>query len=176
MKAIFIITILVWTSGGITIVNFEKDSDMENWFIVNDGVMGGLSEGKAQISDDGYAIFEGTVSLENNGGFTSLRHSFKTTDIKGKTKVKIRVKGDGKKYQFRVKNNSSDWYSYINYFETSGEWETIEMELSEFYPSFRGMELDMPNFSAEQLSDITFLISNKVAESFKLEIDSIILE
>ena len=47
------------------------------WRIVNDGVMGGLSSSKAIVNDDNKIIFSGNVSLENNGGFASLRSAVK---------------------------------------------------------------------------------------------------
>ena len=44
------------------------------------------------------------------------------------------------------------------------------------YASFRGYRLDIPNFKGQQMEEIAFLIGNKKEESFKLLIDSIILE
>jgi NADH dehydrogenase [ubiquinone] 1 alpha subcomplex assembly factor 1 len=83
------------------------------------------------------------------------------------------VKGDGKNYQFRVKGKSRDYYSYITSFETSGEWEEIDIKLKDLYPSFRGRKLDQPNYSGESLEEVTFLIANYKNESFELLIDKI---
>lgn len=44
------------------------------------------------------------------------------------------------------------------------------------YPTFRGRKLDSPNYSADGIEEIAFLIGNKRAESFKLEIDAISLK
>jgi hypothetical protein len=85
----------------------------------------------------------------------------------------MRVKGDGKNYQFRVKHKARDYQSYITTFSTSGEWETIEIPLGKLYPSFRGRVLDMPNFNHSNLTEFTFLIANKKAETFELLIDSV---
>lgn len=160
----------------IMLVDFTKQSSLEDWYVVNDGVMGGLSEGEMFINEDGNALFQGAVRLENNGGFTSIRHRFARKEIKGKTHISIRVKGDGKRYQFRVKSELNDWHSYIYYFETSGEWETIEIPMKEMYPSFRGRKLPMPNFDVEYLNEVSILIANYKAESFQLEIDHIQLK
>jgi hypothetical protein len=85
------------------------------------------------------------------------------------------LKGDGKRYQFRVKKDIDDPQSYIQYFTTSGEWETISIPLAEMYPTFRGRQLNMPNYSVEQMAEIAFLIANKRNESFCLQLDWIVL-
>ena len=90
------------------------------------------------------------------------------------SKIILKVKGDGKAYQFRVKSKSSDYYSYITSFNTSKEWETIKLTLSDMYPAFRGRKLNISNYDNEGIEEIAFLIGNKRAETFKLEIDSIV--
>ena len=156
-----------------TLFDFNVSSKLNNWTIVDDGVMGGLSEGNFTINEDGHGVFYGEVSLENNGGFSSVRYRFDETDASSFKKIDLKVKGDGKQYQFRIKSDSYDRHSYITYFETSGEWETITINLKDLFPSWRGMRLSMDNYPGEQMEEIAFLISNKKAESFRLEIDEI---
>ena len=105
-----------------------------------------------------------------------MRYVFAKTDIKNQKEFVIRLKGDGKDYQFRVKASRNQRFSYIKEFKTSGEWETIKINISAMYPAFRGRKLNQPNYSGESLSEIAFLIGNKKAESFKLIIDKISLE
>lgn len=50
-----------------------EESTKLDWNIVDDGVMGDLSQGKREIGKDGILRFFGTLALENNGGFSSLR-------------------------------------------------------------------------------------------------------
>jgi len=158
------------------IFDFETTSDLSNWKVVEDRVMGGESNARFFLNDNGHAQFEGNVSLENDGGFASVRYDMNTLKLKDTKKVIIRLKGDGKNYQFRVKNKEQNEYSYISEFSTSGEWQHITIELKEMYPSFRGRKLDRPNFSHDQIEEITFLIGNKRNESFQLLIDKIELE
>ena len=160
----------------MVIFDFDKKSDLTNWRVVDDGVMGGLSQGNFKTNEKGNAIFYGDVSLENNGGFSSVRHRFQEKTVNEYSKFVIRLKGDGKRYQFRVKTDSYDRHSYISYFETNGDWQTIEIPLEEMYPSFRGRKLSIPNFPGEAMEEIAFLIANYKAESFKLEIDKISLK
>jgi NADH dehydrogenase [ubiquinone] 1 alpha subcomplex assembly factor 1 len=170
------ISIFFMSNANQIIFDFNADSDISNWTTVDDVVMGGRSRGNFKINDFGNGEFYGTVSLENNGGFSSLRHRFSSMDVKGFKEVIIKVKGDGKKYQFRVKDNSSNSHSFIASFETNGGWQTIHIQLSDMYPAFRGRTLSIGNFSSESIEEIAFLIGNKTAENFKLEIDTVYLQ
>jgi hypothetical protein len=80
---------------------FQKSDEVNNWRIVNDGVMGGLSQSEIVLSDTSTAVFQGTVSLENNGGFSSTRTNPRFYNLAGYDGIILRLKGDGKKYQFR---------------------------------------------------------------------------
>ena len=175
MRPFLILLILVFQSS-MSIFQFNAESNIDNWLILDDVVMGGRSNGEFKINDEGFGEYSGDVSLENNGGFSSLRYYFDTVDSQDYNTFKLKIKGDGKTYQFRVKDRRYNRYSYIYKFETSGEWQTIEIPFNAMYASFRGYRLDIPNFKGDQMEEIAFLIGNKKAESFKLIIDSISLE
>lgn len=159
-----------------TLFDFNKNDSIDNWRVINDGVMGGLSQSEFSINSDGHGFFRGKVSLANNGGFSSVQYRFGTVDTSKFSKIQIRLKGDEKSYQFRVKANNSQRYSYIANIKTSGAWETLSIEFSEMYPAFRGRLLDLPNYSGEEMAEIAFLIGNKKEEIFDLEIDYIKLQ
>lgn len=159
-----------------TLFDFSPDADMKNWRVVDDVVMGGMSSGSFTLTEEGHAQFSGNVSLENNGGFSSVRYVFDEKDVSEFKTVKLRLKGDGKKYQFRIQSRKNDYYSYITTFKTSGEWEEVDLKLKDFYPSFRGRKLDMANYSGETMVGVTFLIANYKNESFELLIDKIELK
>jgi len=157
------------------IFSFDKNTSTEDWTIINDAVMGGKSSGSFQLNEAGKGVYKGAISLENNGGFSSLRHRFKKIDARTFTKVVLRVKGDGKPYQFRIRANSSDYFSYIGKFETKTEWQTIEIKFNTMYPAFRGRTLDMPNYNGDSIEEIAFLIGNKKKENFRLLLEHITL-
>lgn len=157
------------------IYDFTSSSGTD-WQVVNDGVMGGLSEGMFTANEEGHGVFKGKVSLENNGGFTSIRKSVSYKLSNESKSIVLRLKGDGKRYQFRIKKSLSDRHSYIQYFETDGTWQKVELKLADFYPSWRGRTLDMPNFEANTIKELRFLIANKKPQDFELEIDYIALK
>lgn len=158
------------------IFDFSKDVDISSWRVVDDVVMGGVSRGNFKINEKGNGLYFGTVSLENNGGFSSLRFRFDKINVSKYSKVVLKIKGDGKNYRFRLKDKFRNYYSYIQVFSTSKDWQLVEINLSEMYPAFRGRKLNMDNFSSESIEEIAFLIGNKKAQSFQLEIDEIYLE
>jgi len=164
------------TNQSMTTFNFNKSSTINNWQVVNDGVMGGRSSGSFNLDEDGHGVFKGEISLENNGGFSSVRYRFEEINTKQYSKILLSIKGDGKTYQFRIKERTTDSHSYITSFQTSKEWETISLNLVDLYPSFRGQKLNKPNYEKAGIEGIAFLIANKKAEEFKLEIDYIKLE
>ena len=159
-----------------TIFDFNEESTLKDWFIVDDVVMGGRSSGSFGIDAQGHGIFKGVISLENYGGFSSVRHRFKKKSIGDYTKIVLKVKGDGKEYQFRVKANASDFYSYISTFSTNKEWQEIEILLNDMYPTFRGRRLNRPNFNSAGIEELALLIGNKKEEHFQLLVDKIWLE
>ena len=175
---IYIISILLTLFGmrQEIIFDFNKNSNIKDWRVVNDGVMGGLSQGDFELTADGHGVFYGHVSTKNNGGFSMVRYPIQELKSDKSSKLILKIKGDGKKYQLRIKNNKSNFYSYITTFKTSGEWEEIVVPVKEMFPSFRGRKLNQANFSHEKIEEISFLIANKKDENFKLLIDSIELK
>ncbi len=157
----------------LMIFDFDKNTNLSQWLIVDDVVMGGVSKSKIVVDKNGNGIFSGRVSLENNGGFASLRHQFSNSNVSNYNKFIIRIKGDGKNYQFRVKSKLDEYHSYKCEFSTNKTWQTIEIPFKELKATFRGRLLDMPSFSNAVLEEIGFLISNKREEDFQLEIDFI---
>ena len=158
------------------IYRFTTQTKVNEWRIVNDGVMGGISKSSLVLIDSGHGQFSGQVSLANNGGFASIQLN-KTIKLMDENKfIVLRVKGDGKAYEFRLKGKISQSESYVHQFNTTGEWENIKLPLNEFYPQFFGRKLNIPNFNFKSIEQLSFLIANKQEEDFKLLIDWIGLE
>jgi NADH dehydrogenase [ubiquinone] 1 alpha subcomplex assembly factor 1 len=153
--------------------DFKPDCSLSDWKIVDDTVMGGRSSGNFSISENGTGLFDGSVSLENNGGFSSVRHRAKSVSLVDFDSFILKLKGDGKSYQFRVKDDVNSYYSYKTEFSTNGDWQEIQLKFSNFTPTYRGRTLNIPNFSGTSLEEMTFLIANKENENFRLELDEL---
>ena len=122
---------LSFQTSTITIADFKNQQDISNWFVVNDGVMGGYSNGSISLSDDGYGLYQGYVTTRNNGGFSSIRYRFKPKQISKYTHVSLRVRGDGKIYQFRIKNQYSEKIKHLqsNYIIYNSTQEKVKSQI-----------------------------------------------
>jgi len=155
---------------------YDFNTNDNPWFVVNDGVMGGLSKGKIEVNREGNGVFSGYVTTENNGGFSSIRYKLDKKNVTIFSHVVIKLKGDGKQYQFRIKSDASQRYSYVNTFDTSGDWEIKKLPFDAFVPMFRGNTLEKPNYPGKVIAEVAFLIGNNRKEAFSLEIEKIYLE
>ncbi len=156
------------------LIDFKNTDERGNWQIINDDVMGGVSQSEIIFNDTGTATFQGRISLENNGGFASTRSKSYPYRLGGYIGLHVRIRGDGKEYQLRVRtDNRSDGISYRYRFATQPEtWMNIRVPFSKFVPTFRGRILsDVPPISPEQIQQVGFLISDKQAGKFRIEID-----
>ena len=158
------------------VYDFSENSSLRNWIVIDDGVMGGRSQGSLRINFEGHGVFSGFVSLENYGGFSSIRYNTKPINLSGYDYISIRVFGDNKDYQLRIKSDYYDRHVYSKSFFANNEWQEISIPLDQFEPQFRGRKLRMRNFNEKSIVEIGILIGNKVEEDFTLFIDSISLK
>lgn len=161
------------TAGDRSIAEFGDGEGLE-WRVVNDGVMGGLSKGKIEV-DDGVMTFSGTLSLENNGGFSSIRTGSVTLDLSGAEGLVARVRGDGRTYQMRIGTDAryrGMEVSFMAEFDTrKGEWTEVTVPFGDFKGSFRGTKLKNAKFDPAKVSRLGLLLGDKKAGPFKLEVD-----
>ena len=102
--------------GEVIMENFDTNN-LLNWNIVNDTVMGGRSQATLKLVSDSYANFNGYLSLKNNGGFSSIR-AYYPPDLANVESILIKIRGDGRRYNFRIRGNASRWASYTHSFDT----------------------------------------------------------
>lgn len=158
----------------ITLFDFRNQDEVPEWLIINDGVMGGISTSDLAYDSDGYLAFTGNVSLENNGGFASFRSQSRVFDLGEYDGIKVKVRGDGKKYSFRLRTTQSfDGIAYAADFKSlNGEWQEIRIPFSDFKPRFRGrIIMNADELNKSNIRQLGFLISDKQQGPFALDID-----
>ncbi|MEM7147270.1 MAG: CIA30 family protein [Verrucomicrobiota bacterium] len=158
---------------GKPLFDFRKAAPSGAWPEVNDGVMGGVSRGNSKIRNN-TLFFSGTLSLENNGGFSSVRQPT-DLDLEGFKGIRLRVKGDGRTYQLRLQTDSRyrDWpVSYSGDFKTKkGKWIEVGVPFSSLRQSFRGRNLSDYPFDPANIELIGLIIADKKPGPFALEVE-----
>ena len=159
-----------------SIAEFDGKDGM-NWQVVNDGVMGGLSEGKLTPNPAGTMMFSGMLSLENNGGFSTFRSSDLKLDLSSDLGLRLRVKGDGRTYQVRLANDAlfrGMEVSFAAEFATmKGEWSEVKVPFADFKGSFRGLDLPKERLDTSKIRRVSILIGDQKQAPFAVELDFI---
>ncbi len=148
----------------------------ERWRIVNDRVMGGLSSSGIEVNELNSIIFTGKVSLENNGGFASLRSPVRDYNFENHTGIEIRIKGDGKRYSISMKETSYfTGYFYTANFQTKPDEQIVlQIPFEEFNLYYFGSKTNSEKrVPLNKIKEISLLIGDKQEGQFKIEIDYI---
>ena len=163
MRNLLLILIVLFNNYKINGQNefITIQASQNEWEIVNDNVMGGVSFGDFKIKNN-QVIFFGKLSSKYNGGFASIR-TREIIKLNSYKKINLKVIGDGNTYQIRIKDNTYNYYSYTHEFETSGLEEKNTLSLSEYKPEFRGTNLSIGNFDKKFISELSFMIVSKRA-------------
>jgi NADH dehydrogenase [ubiquinone] 1 alpha subcomplex assembly factor 1 len=161
------------------LINFDNSPQEPRWVAVNDGVMGGLSSGGAVVAD-GQLQFSGALSLENKGGFASVRSVGRDFDLSGAAAVVLRVRGDGRRYQLRLATDARYRGVAVSFgaeFGTrAGEWTEVRVPLKSLKATVRGSALQGPQMDPAQVREIGLLIADKREGAFALAVDWIAVE
>jgi hypothetical protein len=131
------ILFLTLLNGGAMANNLIKTGQ---WVYLTDRVMGGISEGTAQFKDQGIdqvIRLSGEVSTANNGGFIQVRSPVLWEAAKGKTGIRLTVKGNGDQYFLHIRSTDTrlPWHYYQHSFQASGAWSEISLPFEDFEKS-----------------------------------------
>lgn len=185
--SIFFIGMLLMTSPGVTpdasgsmpaeeqlLTDFTPDSADMGWYVVNDNVMGGRSEGDFEQAR-GEIHFAGRTNT-NGGGFSSIRTRSMNLDLAKYAGIRLRIKGDGRRYTWRL-TSGARWrgreVSFWADFETEDDrWTTVDIPFSSFIPQFRGFRMDGFELKPEQITGMGLMIYDKLDGEFELRLAS----
>ncbi len=154
---------------------FVSEDDASAWRPIDDAVMGGVSESRMSVTPERIGVFSGRVSAERNGGFASVRTEPRLRDLDGYEGLRVRVRGDGKRYKFCVRTDAAfDGVVYQCSFQPeSGEWRIVDLPFREFVPTFRGRAIGARALDPRAVMTLGLLISERQLGPFRLEIASI---
>jgi NADH dehydrogenase [ubiquinone] 1 alpha subcomplex assembly factor 1 len=174
---LFVISGQVATNEALRpLFEFSSPEAAQKWQAVNDGVMGGVSDGRFRITPDQTMEFSGNLSLENNGGFASVRSKPVELGIKAGDAIVVRLKGDGREYVLNLYTKSRQMaFSYRAPLPTKqNEWTEVAVPLGDFIPTAFGRRVQgMGPVEPSQINGLGFMLSDKKPGKFQMEIGAV---
>lgn len=154
--------------AGPPLLDFSSSEVVQTFRVINDVVMGGVSTSRLSPVA-GALLFEGELSLENNGGFASLRGPVRFPAESAA--MLLTVRGDGQRYKLTLKlDDSFGTPQYQAAFVAPREWQTLRFEPTDFAASFRGRAVVAPILRFVDVQYFGLLISDKQSGPFKIEL------
>jgi NADH dehydrogenase [ubiquinone] 1 alpha subcomplex assembly factor 1 len=155
-------------------IDYKDETSKVKWRAVNDGVMGGRSDGSSFLTEAGNRIFTGEISLENNGGFSSVRTEGGNYDLSVFEGVTARVRGDGRMYYFTARTKGGGMLAFWYPMQTkAGEWLTFKIPFSEMYATSFGRKLNNIPLDTKNITSFGLMLYDKLDGGFNLELESI---
>ena len=149
------------------VMDFSDPDVARRLWVVNDGVMGGVSQSRFRQEAEG-VVFEGEVSLRNNGGFASLRGPVAWAD--GTSALELAVHGDGKRYRLLLRMDSAPGAaSYQCDFDALGP-QTHRFTAADFQATFRGRLVSAAPLVFARVVEFGVLIADKQEGPFVLQL------
>ena len=159
----------------LMLADFAVEQAGPRWYVVNDNVMGGRSEGDFQVAE-GELRFAGRTDT-NGGGFSSIRTRPVELDLSKYAGIRLQASGDGRRYTWRLTSNAR-WrgreISYWADFDTQDDtWTTIDIPFSRFIPQFRGTPLNGPALDPAQITGMGLMIYDKRDGPFEIRLANV---
>jgi hypothetical protein len=130
-------------STDFLLIDAFQDRDQlagSDWQLLADGVMGGVSEGRAVL--DNYQgrpclRLNGLVSTANNGGFIQVRKKIDESLAKMAANyvgIEILVAGNNEAYNLHIKQKGLflPWQSFRSTFTATDKWQSIKIPFQSF--------------------------------------------
>ena len=156
-----------------TLFLFDRPESVATWSAIDDRVMGGVSRSTLRFDPAGHAVFAGTVSADNNGGFASVRASVSPPPGSDIDAIELVVRGDGHRYKLNLRTDRSfDGVNYQAAFDTSaGTWSRVRLPLAAFRPTWRGRPaVDAPALHGARIEQIGLMIADRQFGGFELAV------
>jgi len=167
------VSIMVVSSSALAepmrVTGIDSVQSNVRWQVVNDTVMGGRSDSRFML-ENGQLQFVGRLNT-NGGGFASLRSNRQNWDLSEFSVVRLKVRGDGRHYRFRLYVDN-DRASYQSDFATvAGEWQVVELPIDEFQASWRGRRLSRAPLAASKIAGMGLILADGIDGTFELTLD-----
>jgi NADH dehydrogenase [ubiquinone] 1 alpha subcomplex assembly factor 1 len=165
------------TTNELTFNFGSGKNQINNWVMISDNIMGGVSKSKLEYTEN-TMILTGTLSLDNFGGFASVKTRFGQYDISPFQGVKIKFKASNQKFAFTLEDNNI--WTFPNYkgafFSTKpNTWEEKIVYFKDFkeYQIGEATGKTLKESSLKNMVRMGTITTEKKEGPFSIEIDYI---
>lgn len=154
-------------------IEFSDPDTIALWQIVNDGVMGGLSQG-TRFAEDDHMVFRGVINT-NGGGFSSLRRRMSAGDLAGTAGLRLKVRSDGRDYKLTFRTSERWRGRSVSYqasipTTTPGQWSEVTVPFSDMRTSIFGRSVRAAPFDPSDVREMGIILADGIDGAFKLDV------
>ena len=157
-------------------IDFSNSDAVRDWRVVNDGVMGGLSQG-TRFAEDDHMTFQGTINT-NGGGFSSLRLPMSRGVLADATAMTLTLRSDGRQYSLTFRT-SERWrgrsVSYQIDIPTTApdRWTEVTVPFSDMRTSVFGRSVRAAPFDPADVREMGIILADGIDGEFSLQLKQI---
>jgi NADH dehydrogenase [ubiquinone] 1 alpha subcomplex assembly factor 1 len=164
--------------GQSSIIDFGNSTGKnQEWMLLSDNIMGGNTKSKIEYTNNS-VLLSGNISLDNYGGFSSIKTKYKSFDLSKFTAFKIKFKSTKQKFAFTLEDNQN-WtqpnYKYEFSAKKDDTWEEVTIYFKDFKEIIIGEPTGnlMKSKSLKNIVRMGIMTSEKKEGPFTLEVDYI---
>ena len=147
------------------------ESEDQPWVIVNDGVMGGRSQGTV-TTETNQMQFTGNI-VTDGGGFSSVRRLL-DDGLDKSDRLQMRLRTDERQYEILLTDLDSQAYRVTYYapLKTEGDgWQVIDVSFDDLEARIFGRRVDAPPFQPQNVTTIGIILADGADGEFSLELE-----
>ena len=180
MKLIYLLLAItsLKSFGQSSIIDFGNSAEKnQEWVLLSDNIMGGVTKSKIEYTNNS-VLLSGNISLDNYGGFSSIKTKYKSVDLSDYNGIKIKFKSTNQKFAFTLEDNQN-WTKPNFKREFSPKKDDTWEELIIYFKDFQEVIIGEPTgnkMKSESLKNIVrmgIMTYEKKEGPFSLEVDYI---
>lgn len=157
-------------------IDFSDPDAIAPWQIVNDGVMGGLSQG-TRFAQDGHMVFRGIINT-NGGGFSSLRRSMPVGTLADAAGLRLKIRSDGRDYKLTFRTSERWRGRSVSYqasipTPTAGDWSEVTVPFVDMRTSVFGRAVRAAPFDPSDVREMGIILADGIDGPFTLDVQSL---
>ena len=150
----------------------NTSQDANQWYSVNDNVMGGKSIGTFTEEND-HLRFHGNINT-NGGGFASIRRDIDASEFQGTDRIRLAIQSDGRAYNVTLQDENNQQQSTSHRAPLSAssndDYEIVEILFKDLAAFFRGQRIQTAPFDTASAKTIGIILSDSKDGSFNLNL------